>query len=118
MPTVPIVDDDPAILQVLQDHLESSGYAVATAPDTVVALQRLAADPPIDLCLVDLFMPSDVPDGLAFARAVRAERPRMPIILMTGYYTAGKKVEGLAALIYKPVDFGNLSEEIARQLSS
>jgi CheY-like chemotaxis protein len=85
MPTILIVDHNDAD-RVIEDHLTSSGYVVLTAPDTVVVLDQLVTHPEIVLCLIDLVMPSHVPDGLAFAQSVKRERPGTPLILMTGYF--------------------------------
>jgi two-component system OmpR family response regulator len=118
MSTVLVVDDDEAVRQVIEDHLASTGYNVLSAPDTVVALQQLASHPEIDLCLVDLVMPPDVHDGVAFARLARSQSPRMPLILMTGYYSAAERVGELAGnLIYKPVGLDKLEAEIRRLLT-
>ncbi len=115
MSTVLLVDDDEAVRQVIEDHLVSSGYDVLTAPDTVVALDQLTTHPQIDLCLIDLVMPSHVPDGLAFAQSVRRERADMPVILMTGYFSAGARVTDLvSSMVYKPVDLDKLAAEIQR----
>jgi DNA-binding NtrC family response regulator len=118
LPTILLVDDDMAVRLVISDHLESSGFDVIATPDTAVALRQLAAHPKVDLCLVDLVMPSNVPDGVAFARLVRSERPDMPVILMTGYYTAAARVDDLVcSLLYKPVDLDKLVAEIGRLLT-
>ena len=118
MATILLVDDDDAVRRVIEDHLASSGYDVLTAPDTVVALDQLTSHPHVDLCLIDLVMPSHVPDGLAFAQSVREERPDMPVILMTGYFSAGARVTDLvSSMVYKPVDLDNLVAEIQRLLT-
>jgi CheY-like chemotaxis protein len=118
MSTVLLVDDDDGVRRVIEDHLASSGYDVLAAADTVVALDQLTAHSEIDLCLIDLVMPSHVPDGLAFAHSVRQERPDMPVILMTGYFSAGARVTDLASrMLYKPVDLNALSAEIQRLVS-
>jgi two-component system OmpR family response regulator len=117
MSTVLVVDDDEGVRQVIEDHLASSGYDVLTAPNTAVALRQLASHPEIDLCLVDLVMPSDVPDGVAFARLARSQSPSMPLILMTGYYSAAGRAGELAGdLVYKPVGLDKLEAEIRRLL--
>ena len=80
-------------------------------------LRQLEVNPQIDICLVDLVMPSTVPDGAEFARSVGFLRPGIPIILMTGYYGATVKLVELAAhLIYKPMDLDVLVSEIRRRL--
>ena len=117
MSTVLVVDDDEGVRRVIEDHLASSGYDVLSAPDTAVALRQLASHPEIDLCLVDLVMPSDVLDGVAFARLAKSQSPNIPFILMTGYYSAAERVGDLAGnLIYKPVGLDKLEAEIRRLL--
>jgi CheY-like chemotaxis protein len=118
MPTILLVDDDDAVRRAIEDHLASSGYDVLIALDTVVALDQLTSHPQVDLCLIDLVMPSDVPDGLAFGQSVREERPDMPVILMTGYFSAGARVtDPVSSVIYKPVDLDKLVAEIKRLLT-
>jgi CheY-like chemotaxis protein len=118
MPTILLVDDDDVVRQVIEHHLASSGYDVVSAPDTVVARDQLRSHPQIDLCLVDLVMPSHMPDGLSFARSVRGERPDMPVILITGYFSAGTRVtDFVSSVIYKPVDLNKLVAEIQRLLT-
>src|SRR5580658_11155813 len=96
MSTILLVDDDDAVRRMIEYHLALSGYDVLSALDTVVALDHLAWHPEIDLCLVDLVMPSDVPDGVAFARSIRRRNQGMPLILMTGYYSASQRLGELA----------------------
>jgi DNA-binding NtrC family response regulator len=118
MPTVLLVDDDDGVRQAIDDHLSASGFDVITAADTVMAQRQLMLHPQTDLCLVDLVMPSDVPDGATFARSVKSERPDMPVILMTGYYTAGLRVDDVSStLFYKPFYIDVLVAEIERELT-
>jgi len=118
MSTILLVDDDDAVRWVIEYHLASSGYDVVSAPGTVVALDQLTWHPKIDLCLVDLVMPSDVPDGVTFARSIRRRKQGMPLILMTGYYSASLRLGELAgSLIYKPVALDMLVAEIQRLMS-
>jgi len=64
-----IVDDDPAVREVLAILLEAEGFAVEEAEDADAGLERLARDG-IDLVLADMVLPGV--DGLEFCRAVRA----------------------------------------------
>jgi CheY-like chemotaxis protein len=103
MPTILLVDDDDAVRAVIAMSLEAAGLKIIEAADTVAALSRLKEHPDIDLCIIDLVMPLHVPDGLAFARAAKTQRPELPLILMTGYYTAAARVGDLAnSVVYKP----------------
>lgn len=113
-----LVDDDDGVRRVIQEHLSEIGYNVIAAPDTALALRQLEMHPETDLCLVDLVMPSNVPDGAAFALSVKKLRPGVPVLLMTGYFGAAVRIGHLASgVIYKPVDLDKLDAEIERQLS-
>jgi DNA-binding NtrC family response regulator len=117
--TVLLVDDDESVRRVIEEHLSEIGYDVIAAPDTLAGQREIQTHPETDLCLVDLVMPSNVPDGAAFALSVRKLRPGVPVILMTGYYGAAVRIGHLASgVIYKPVDFDALDAEIERQLSA
>lgn len=116
--TVVLVDDDDGVRQVIEEHLSEIGFDVIAAPDTIAGLREIQTHPETDLCLVDLVMPSNVPDSAAFALSVKKLRPGITVILMTGYFGAAVKVGHLASgVIYKPVDLDVLDAEIERQLS-
>jgi len=123
MPTILLVDDDQSVRAAVEDWLCAAGFSVIAAPETAAGLRELEAHPEVDLCLVDLVMPSDVPDGRFFLSAVRSRKPNMPVILMTGYYGAAIRLADLAdlkvvTLLYKPIDVDSLVGEIRRQLGS
>jgi len=113
MPTILLVDDDGAVRAVIAMSLEAAGLNIIEAADTVAARSQLQAHPEIDLCIIDLVMPSHVPDGLAFAQSVKKQRPKLPIILMTGYYTAAARAgEWIDSLVYKPLNLDELQIKI------
>ena len=70
--TVLIVDDEPAIREMLEDILSGEGHAVITAADGAAALEalRAAASPPC-MILLDLMMPRM--NGWDFAEALRSD---------------------------------------------
>jgi CheY-like chemotaxis protein len=121
MPTILLVDDDVSVRAAVEDWLAGARFDVIAVPDTVAGLRELEAHPEIDLCLVDMVMPPDVPDGVELGRTIRSRWPHMPLILMTAYYSAA--AERLAdmkvvTVLYKPVDVEALIAEINRQLGS
>ena len=117
MPTILLVDDDNDVRQVIHDYLTGSGYDVAAFSDTAQATDYLASHPDVNLCLVDMGMPSDVAGGAAFARSLISEKPDMPVILMTGYYTAASRASDLVySMLFKPFKMDTLVAEIAWQL--
>ena len=81
MPTILVVEDEPAIMELLRVNLVDAGYDVAEAVDAEAAQQVLRERLP-DLLLLDWMLPGQ--SGLALARQLRGE-PRtreLPIIMM------------------------------------
>jgi CheY-like chemotaxis protein len=118
MSTILLVEDDGAVRRVLEEHLIDTGYQVIAVPDTTTALQALAGSPRVDLLVADLVMPTGHSNGLAFASAVQAEQPGIPVIFITGYYGfVARSGEMPGAVLYKPVDLETLSREISARLS-
>jgi DNA-binding NtrC family response regulator len=119
VPTILLIDDDDSVRDVIGEGLTDAGYDIISAPDTVAGRQQLERHPEIGLCLVDVVMPTGVPNGAEFARAVKVEKPKLPIILMTGYYGVTERARGAAdSLIYKPLDLDAVTAEIERRLPS
>ena len=84
METILVVDDEPTVLNLCRRILERGGYSVVTAAGGAEALRRLTSGPaPIDLALLDVMMP--VMNGIELARRIQAEKPEMPVVLMTGF---------------------------------
>jgi DNA-binding response OmpR family regulator len=82
-----IVDDDPALIESLQQALHDDGHEVSVAQggqagiDTFHRLQRTTK--PFEVVITDLGMP--YVDGRQVADAVRTTAPQTPIILLTGW---------------------------------
>jgi FixJ family two-component response regulator len=79
---VAVVDDDQAILQSIESLLESADYAVRLFASAAALLQS-GCIAQIDCLISDIDMPGM--DGFELVRLVRAARPQLPIILITGY---------------------------------
>ena len=75
-----VVDDDPAIRDLVRDYLTEHDLKVSIAGSGSQMDQVLAAET-IDLVILDLKLPDE--DGLAIARRLR-EKLDMPIIILTG----------------------------------
>lgn len=103
-PTVLIVDDTPATLDVVREALGSAGYRLLVAESGDRALALLALQP-VDLVLLDAVMPG--PDGFATLAEIRdhPEWRSIPVLLMTG--DCGEKVRalesGAADFVGKPI---------------
>jgi two-component system, OmpR family, phosphate regulon response regulator PhoB len=85
--TILIVEDEPAIRELLAIQLKSADYKVVLAPDAIQARARLLEGAP-DLFLLDWMLPGE--SGLDLARSIRrdASLRNVPIIMIT----ARKKV--------------------------
>ncbi len=81
-PVVAVVDDDHSILRSLEYLLESADYEVRLCT-SAQALLDSGMLPQIDCLISDIDMPGI--DGFELVRYVRAARPELPIILITGY---------------------------------
>jgi FixJ family two-component response regulator len=79
---VAVVDDDQGILQSLEYLLESADYRVRLFA-SAAALLESGCLPQIDCLISDVDMPGV--DGFELVRLVRAARPQLPIIVITGY---------------------------------
>jgi CheY-like chemotaxis protein len=107
-----VVDDQPRLLTVVADMCEALGYRVLRALDGEAAL-RLIHDG-IDLLVTDVRMPGL--DGLDLLRRVRAERPALPVVVMTGYpdapNLAAMSALGIVGVLWRPFALPELKAKI------
>jgi two-component system phosphate regulon response regulator PhoB len=94
--TVLIVEDEPAILELIAVNLEHAGYETLRAPSAEEA-GRLLADVLPDVVLLDWMLPGQ--SGVALARKLRGEaRTReLPLIFLTARAEEPDKIAGLEA---------------------
>jgi two-component system, OmpR family, alkaline phosphatase synthesis response regulator PhoP len=86
-----IVDDEPQIVRLVRDYLESAGFEVTTAANGAQALREFSRQRP-DLVILDLTLPET--DGLDVARAIRRTGD-VPIIMLTARTDEADRVAGL-----------------------
>jgi two-component system response regulator RegX3 len=86
-----VVDDEPAILEVVRLNLEAEGYEIATAATAATALTTFAERPCV-LAILDVMLPDG--DGIELARHLR-ERSDIPIIMLSARDTDIDKAVGL-----------------------
>jgi PAS domain S-box-containing protein len=77
-----VVDDDPMVRQTIAGLLRASGHLVTEADGGAAGIAQLE-ETSVDLVFTDLGMPEVT--GWDVARAVRARRPGLPIVLLTGW---------------------------------
>ena len=83
--TILLVEDEPALRELVQEILERKGYHILEAANGVQALKVWANHKDeIDLLLTDMMMPEGV-SGRELAEQVLAERPELKVICSSGY---------------------------------
>ena len=100
-----VVDDDPDIRAVLEDHL-SAGYSIACAGDGRAALSALDQEG-CDLVLLDVELPGA--KGLSVLSDIHRTWSHLPVIIMTANASIPLAVqaikEGATDFITKPLEF-------------
>ncbi len=86
------MDDEAGVRELLCDALHIAGYETREAADGVAALAQWRSGP-LDLCIVDVNMPSM--DGFEFVETVRASDTALPILLLSARDTARDVARGL-----------------------
>lgn len=114
-----LIDDEVDFLRVLSERMEARGMDVSTATSAREAIQ-LAKKEPFDAVVLDLQMPEM--DGLSVLKVLKAGKPELQVILLTGYATVQKTVEamklGAMDLMEKPADLNALADKIKIAKSS
>jgi two-component system, OmpR family, response regulator len=127
---VPIVDDQPHVLDVLRDIIvrfqHRHAYEITTArsvADALVILQREC----FDLILLDMVMPG-IGDpllrrqGLDLLKRIRDLGVNAPVLMMSGDYESRKEtdalLEGAFGYLHKPFDLRELDRLVAHAIAS
>jgi two-component system response regulator VicR len=90
--TVLVVEDDDAILESIVYQLTRAGYRVLRSSDGAQGLRLFQSQRP-DLVILDLMLPAL--DGWRFTEQVRAEDPRVPVIVCSARTSEFDRVHGL-----------------------
>jgi CheY-like chemotaxis protein len=113
--TILLVDDDPLVLDVEREMLESVGYVVRAFGDPAKALDFLA-EPSADVTLMvtDLTMPGMT--GIDLAERARKLRPTLRIVCCTGFgddrsEQRGFRV-GIKSFVRKPIDLDSFVQTL------
>jgi two-component system cell cycle sensor histidine kinase/response regulator CckA len=83
--TILVVEDEPSVRALMVIVLREQGYTVLEAPSGIEALVLVQAHAPdaIQLLLTDMVMPQI--SGAALAEQLKAERPKLKVIITSGY---------------------------------
>jgi DNA-binding NtrC family response regulator len=112
-----VVDDEPAIRELLNVIVASAGYEVETFSGGAEVLA--CADPMPGAVLLDLMMPEV--DGVAVLKELRRRHPMLPVIILTAVNEISRAVEvtklGAYDYLVKPIDQERLKTTLHRALS-
>ena len=115
-----IIDDDPAILGLFGQFMESCGYSVALAADGQEGMRLMKQQTP-DLIITDIMMPEM--DGLEIIREIANSHPLLPVIAISGgmrnipvNFLIHAKKFGARSILEKPVTLADLLQAVQELL--
>jgi signal transduction histidine kinase/CheY-like chemotaxis protein len=117
--TILVVDDEAIVRSSLKRALTRFGYRVLEAGDGGSALATMqAADPPVDLVILDLVLPGG---GAGIFELLKAVRPDVRVLISSGYSPDADAARGLAdrveGFLPKPYELGQLRTAVSQALS-
>ena len=110
-----VVDDEPALAEVVAAYLEQSGFAVATFSGSLMALAAAASRKP-DLLLSDFKL--DGMDGLTLAAKITERYPACKVLIMSGDIHDATTHPELSRfeILQKPIPMARLLEKFSEML--
>ncbi len=119
LPHILAIDDEAPILDLLREYLQAHGFRVSTAANAAAARQVVETDAP-QLILSDLQLEDG--DGLQLIEQLRAQLPKVPVILLTGVLFDAHVVEEnlkwkISAYVSKTAPLQTLLAEIRRLMA-
>lgn len=101
-PVVAVVDDDPRLLESLEDLLESAGYIARSFSSAGSLVVSGLSD--VDVLITDIGMPGM--DGFELRDLVKRARPNLPVFLITGRHELADqyRAKGVSGFFRKPFD--------------
>ena len=114
-----VIDDEPVVRDAVRRVLEADGLRVETAGDAGAGLAHPAVRD-CRLVLCDLMLPDR--SGHEVLAALRARRPALPVVMITGFATpdhaARAQEAGAADFLAKPFDVDELLAVVRRVLAT
>jgi len=117
-PRILVVEDDPQIGELLQEHLTYSLNADLRVADSAEQALQMDSTKPAELILIDYMLPDM--DGLELTTILRMHVQR-PVIVMTGHPTLGRAIEamrlGATDMFVKPFDLERMTNSISQAVA-
>jgi len=106
-----VVEDDPAMREILASALHSWGYTVEVVSDGTEALKRVRRHPPPNVILLDLLLPTMSGWEVATELSKSDRLSRIPLVIVSAYVTAkASTLPSAAAYLGKPLDLLRLRQ--------
>ena len=116
--TILVVDDEPAILGLVNTILTFSGYRVLVANGPIEAIDIFRRTGAVDLLLSDVIMPEV--SGPELAKLITQGRPEVAVLFMSGYAEDEIVHRGMVdpgvTLLSKPFGPDSLARAVRKQL--
>jgi two-component system OmpR family response regulator len=116
-PRVLVIEDDPAIVDFVRRGLVGAGLEVEAARNGLDGEARATRES-FDAIILDLMLPGR--GGLEVLAAVRARRPRVPVIIITARAEIDQRIAGLDAgavdYVLKPFSVAELAARVRAQV--
>ena len=109
-----VVEDDADIRETLSELLQEAGYAVESAADGLIALDKLRDAPAPDLVLLDMMLPNL--DGHGVLEAMRKTPAWAQLKVVAISATEVTQPLGVRAFVKKPFDPARLLKLIAETI--
>jgi DNA-binding response OmpR family regulator len=112
-----VIEDEPGIVDFLERGLRAHGFEVVSALDGVAGT-NVARAQPVDLVVLDLMLPGR--SGFDVLAELRADKPGLPVIILTARSEVQQRVAGLDAgavdYLTKPFALSELAARVRAQL--
>lgn len=109
-----IIDDEPAVGEMMTTLLEAEGYEAIVAYDGQDGLKQMN-NSPADLLLLDYMLPGM--DGIEVLCEVRQRWPKLPVIIITAFGSPELRARAgkfnVIDVVSKPFDTQKLLDQIA-----
>lgn len=117
--TVLVVEDEVFLLAMVEDLLIALGYNVLTAASGQEALEQADTGATFDVLMTDVVMPGGI-GGFDLARRMRARRPDLPVVYMSGYtgFTDIEMGDVVAPMLKKPCQPADLADVLKQALGA
>lgn len=101
-PVIAVVDDDPRLLESLEELLDSAGFATRSFSSASDLLDQGLSD--VDILITDIGMPGM--NGFELRDLVKARRAKLPVFLITGRHEIAdqSRAQGISGFFRKPFD--------------